>query len=104
MHWRAKDSSPQKEQGFLGAEKILEADGKLKKVSRKRVGFSGMKAPARQHTEIFDAEGTRKIGEITSGGFGPTFGRLSQWDTSRLTLGQGGHARHVVCTEQNAAC
>ena len=34
-----------------------------------------MKAPARQHTEIFDAEGTRKIGEITSGGFGPTFGK-----------------------------
>jgi aminomethyltransferase len=64
-----------KEQGFLGAEKILEADGKLKKVSRKRVGFSGMKAPAREHTEIYDAEGTTKIGEVTSGGFGPTFGK-----------------------------
>jgi aminomethyltransferase len=63
------------EQGFLGADKILEADGKLKKVARKRVGFSGMKAPARGHTEIFAEDGTTKIGEITSGGFGPTYGK-----------------------------
>ena len=34
-----------------------------------------MKAPARQHTEIYDAEGANKIGEITSGGFGPTYGK-----------------------------
>ena len=66
------------EQGFLGADKFLEASGKLKAVSRKRVGLAGMKAPARGHTEIFvqaegqGAEGARKIGEITSGGFGPT--------------------------------
>ena len=68
-------SRRRKEQGFLGAEKILESDGKLKKVSKKRVGFSGMKAPARQHTEIFNEDGSKKIGEITSGGFGPTFGK-----------------------------
>lgn len=61
------------EQGFLGADKFLEANGKLKPVSRKRVGIAGMKAPARAHTEIFCKEGKTKIGEVTSGGFGPSF-------------------------------
>jgi aminomethyltransferase len=60
------------DKGFLGADKFLEKDGKLKPVSRKRVGIAGMKAPAREHTEIFTADGATKIGEITSGGFGPT--------------------------------
>jgi len=60
------------EGGFLGAEHILTQDGKFKKVSRKRVGIMGMKAPAREHTEIFDATGEKKIGEITSGTFGPS--------------------------------
>jgi aminomethyltransferase len=32
-----------------------------------------MKAPARGHTEIFAVDGVSKIGEVTSGGFGPTF-------------------------------
>jgi aminomethyltransferase len=59
------------EGGFLGAEHILTPDGKFKKVSRKRVGLSGMKAPARQHTEIYDAAGETKIGEVTSGTFSP---------------------------------
>jgi aminomethyltransferase len=62
------------EQGFLGADKFLMPDGKLKKQSRKRVGIAGMKAPARDHTDIFDASGSKKIGEITSGGFGPSYG------------------------------
>lgn len=62
------------QQGFLGASSFLEADGKLKPVSRKRVGIAGMKAPARGHTEIFSAvDGAQKIGEVTSGGFGPSF-------------------------------
>lgn len=61
-----------KEQGFLGADKILEESGKLKPISKKRVGFTGMKAPARGHTKIFSADGSKQIGEITSGGFGPT--------------------------------
>lgn len=60
------------EQGFLGADKFLEPGGKLKPVSRKRVGLTGMKAPARGSTEIFAADGSTKIGEVTSGGFGPT--------------------------------
>jgi len=62
------------EQGFLGAEKFLKPDGKLMSVTKKRVGIAGMKAPARDHTEIFAAsDPTKKIGEITSGTFGPTF-------------------------------
>jgi aminomethyltransferase len=59
------------EGGFLGAEHILTPDGKFKKVSKKRVGIKGMKAPAREHAEIFDATGETKIGEVTSGTFSP---------------------------------
>jgi aminomethyltransferase len=59
------------EGGFPGAA-ILQrqlAEG----VPRKRVGIlPDGRAPAREHTEI--ADGTRRIGEITSGGFGPTVG------------------------------
>jgi len=68
-------SRRRKEQGFLGASAFLESDGKLKPQTKKRVGLSGMKAPARSHTEIFSADGSKKIGEITSGGFGPTYGK-----------------------------
>ena len=40
--------------------------------ARKRVGIRPEgRAPAREHTEITDADGNR-IGEVTSGGFGPT--------------------------------
>jgi aminomethyltransferase len=56
---------------FPGAERILKeiADG----ASRKRVGILPEgKAPARAHTEIH-VDG-KAIGEITSGGFGPTAG------------------------------
>lgn len=60
------------QQGFLGAPHILTPDGKFQKVSKKRVGIAGMKAPAREHTEIYDASGTTKIGEVTSGTFGPS--------------------------------
>ena len=63
------------EQGFLGASTFLEKDGKLKPQDKKRVGLSGMKAPARGHTPIFTADGKKKIGEITSGGFGPSYGK-----------------------------
>ncbi|MBT5187425.1 MAG: glycine cleavage system aminomethyltransferase GcvT [Kordiimonadaceae bacterium] len=61
------------EGGFPGAEIILNqiATGKI---TRKRVGIlpSG-RAPAREGTVILDAD-DNPIGEITSGGFGPTFG------------------------------
>ncbi len=60
------------EGGFPGAERIL---GEIKNgAAKKRVGIKPLgKAPARAHTEIQDAAG-RRIGEITSGGFGPSVG------------------------------
>jgi len=66
-----KDGRRRTEQGFLGADKILTPDGKLKKTTRKRVGILGMKAPAREHAEIYDESGETKIGEVTSGTFSP---------------------------------
>jgi len=63
------------EQGFLGADKFLTPEGKLKAQARKRVGIAGMKAPARSHVEIYDAAGEAKIGEITSGTFSPSLGK-----------------------------
>jgi len=59
------------EGGFLGAKDILQPDGKFVNVEKKRVGLIGMKAPAREHTEIFDVTGEKLIGEITSGTFSP---------------------------------
>jgi aminomethyltransferase len=62
-----------KEGGFPG-DKVLQkqwADG----VTRKRVGILPEgKAPARAHTEIADESG-HDLGEITSGGFGPSLGK-----------------------------
>jgi len=58
------------EQGFLGASKFLTPEGKLKKTTRKRVGLSGMKAPAREGAEIYVDE--EKVGVVTSGTFSPS--------------------------------
>ncbi len=58
------------EGGFIGAGVILKQleDG----ASRRRVGIRPEgRAPVRAHAEIQDESG-RRIGEITSGGFGPT--------------------------------
>lgn len=58
------------EGGFPGADRILReiADG----TARKRVGLKPEgRAPAREGTEIVDADGT-PIGRVTSGGFGPS--------------------------------
>jgi len=63
------------EGGFLGAEHVLTPEGKFRKVSKKRVGIMGMKAPARDHTEIYDATGEKLIGEVTSGTFSPCLKR-----------------------------
>jgi len=60
------------EANFPGADKILKqiADGP----PRKRVGIQPEgKGPAREGTQIVDAEGN-EIGHVTSGGFGPTTG------------------------------
>lgn len=52
---------------FVGADKILDGTP-----SKKRVGILPVgKAPAREHTPVADKTG-RVIGEITSGGFGPS--------------------------------
>ncbi len=57
---------------------------------RKRVGIlPDGKAPAREHTEVTDAAG-RRIGEVTSGGFGPTVGgpiAMGYVDTAFATAG-----------------
>ncbi len=58
------------EGGFPGASVVQRqlAEG----VTRKRVGVAPEgRAPAREHTEITDGDGNR-IGEITSGGYGPS--------------------------------
>lgn len=60
------------EGGFPGADII--ADQLAGGVARKRVGIRPLgRAPARAHTEIRNKNGDA-IGEITSGGFGPTLG------------------------------
>jgi aminomethyltransferase len=57
---------------FPGSERILRE--LANKPSRKRVGLVPTdKAPAREGAEIRDLMG-RKIGTVTSGGFGPSFG------------------------------
>lgn len=58
------------EGGFPGADRIL---AQLENgAPKKRVGIRPLgRAPARGHTEIQDGHG-RRIGEITSGGFGPS--------------------------------
>lgn len=56
--------------GYLGADVILDqiANG----VSRRRVGLlPTARVPVREGAELVDAEG-RKVGVVTSGGFGPT--------------------------------
>eukprot|EP00949_MAST-11_sp_MAST-11-sp1_P003809 g3809.t1 len=59
-----------KEGGFLGADVVQSQLGG--KITRKRVGLVGMKAPARTGAEIFTADGSTKVGVVTSGTFSPT--------------------------------
>lgn len=69
---KARRSGGEREGGFPGAERILRelTNGTL----RRRVGLKPEgKAPVRAHARLFaDAEGTRDIGEVTSGTFGPS--------------------------------
>lgn len=58
--------------GYLGAERV--ASDLADKTTKRLVGILPEgRAPAREHTEIQDIDGNT-IGEITSGGFGPTVG------------------------------
>ena len=58
--------------GFPGADAVLK--GLDEGISRLRVGLKPEgKAPVRGHTALFaDEAGARQVGEVTSGGFGPT--------------------------------
>jgi len=59
--------------GFPGAEKIFDQIAN-KNFTRKRVGLIAQgKAPIREGAELVNADGV-KIGEVTSGSFGPTVG------------------------------
>lgn len=60
--------------GFLGAETILGQINKEVPVTKRRVGLSGLKAPARDHCDILSADGT-KVGEVTSGTYSPSLGK-----------------------------
>ncbi|MGV1869347.1 glycine cleavage system aminomethyltransferase GcvT [Agrobacterium rosae] len=69
---KARRTGGDREGGFPGAQRILGefANG----TARRRVGLKPEgKAPVRGHAKLFaDAEGSKEIGEVTSGGFGPT--------------------------------
>lgn len=64
----------EREAGFLGADIILHQI-QAKDHRRKRVGLLGEgRAPVREGAELF-SEDDRRIGKVTSGGFGPTVGK-----------------------------
>ncbi len=69
---KARRTGGDREGGFPGADRILGELGNG--TSRRRVGLKPEgKAPVRGHSKLFaDAEGRNEIGEVTSGGFGPT--------------------------------
>lgn len=69
---KARRTSGERAGGFPGAGRIL--DEQTNGTSRRRVGLKPEgKAPVRGHSKLFaDAEGRTEIGEVTSGGFGPT--------------------------------
>ena len=73
--------------GFIGATVIQ--DNIANGVHRKRIGLNiDGKAPCRQGTEIF--VGDTKVGEITSGGFGPSIGKpvaMGYIDTAHSDIG-----------------
>ncbi|WP_416408725.1 glycine cleavage system aminomethyltransferase GcvT [Agrobacterium rosae] len=69
---KARRNGGDREGGFPGAQRIL---GELANgTARRRVGLKPEgKAPVRGHAKLFaDAEGSKEIGEVTSGGFGPS--------------------------------
>ncbi|WP_419800062.1 glycine cleavage T C-terminal barrel domain-containing protein [Terasakiella sp.] len=70
MNW-AMQKRRREEGGFPGADRILKelAEG----ATRKLVGIQPLgRAPARHGVEVVSMDGT-SIGQVTSGGFGPTF-------------------------------
>ncbi len=65
------------EKNFPGAEIILDQlknKPLIRRVGLKLLSSSG--PSARQHMKVFDAEGNKEIGEITSGCLSPSLGQL----------------------------
>ncbi|KAH8075734.1 aminomethyltransferase [Aureococcus anophagefferens] len=70
-----KGSRRRVDQGTLGMEHYLNANGSPKKFARKRFGFMGHAKPAREGTAIFDAAGETQVGVVTSGTVSPVLGK-----------------------------
>ena len=69
-------------------------------VAKKRVGIAPQeKAPAREHTKILDRSGA-EIGEITSGGFGPSLGAPVAMGYVAVSAAETGTNLQLVVREQ----
>lgn len=72
LFWSVQKHRRSADAGYLGAARI--AADIADKTTKRLVGIKpDGRAPAREHTEVQDMDGN-VIGEITSGGFGPTAG------------------------------
>ena len=72
LFWSIQKHRRSAEAGYLGAARV--AADLANKTTKRLVGIKPEgRAPAREHTEVQDMDGNT-IGEITSGGFGPTAG------------------------------
>jgi aminomethyltransferase len=72
LFWSVQKHRRSADAGYLGAARV--ASDLADKTTKRLVGIKpDGRAPAREHTEVQDMDGNT-IGEITSGGFGPTAG------------------------------
>jgi len=72
LFWSVQKHRRSADAGYLGAARV--ASDIADKTTKRLVGIRPEgRAPAREHTEVQDMDGN-SIGEITSGGFGPTAG------------------------------
>ncbi len=72
LFWSVQKHRRSADAGYLGAARV--AGDMADKTTKRLVGIKPEgRAPAREHTEVQDMDGNT-IGEITSGGFGPTAG------------------------------
>ena len=85
-----KDTRRRTEQGFPGAANMLTAEGKPKKFGRKRVGFMGHTKPARPGADIYSADGTTKVGTVTSGTVSPCLNAPIAMGYVETALGKNG--------------
>ena len=85
-----KDTRRRTEQGFPGAANMLTSEGKPKKFGRKRVGFMGHTKPARPGADIYSADGTTKVGTVTSGTVSPCLNAPIAMGYVETALGKNG--------------